>query len=114
MPQSKHAVFYQLYFQEPGVAEAELERDTRRTIRRLLFSGSGNAGGEAAIGNPEGIGMVPRGGGFLDRGADPATLPAWLTEADVDYFAGEIGSYRIPWRAQLVPQHRPQPGAAGA
>ena len=90
MPQTNDAVFYQLYFQEPGVAEAEFERDPRRTIRRLLFSGSGDARGEAAMGNPEGVGMVPRAGGFLDRGADPATLPSWLTEADVDYFAGEF------------------------
>src|SRR5262245_37675892 len=49
MPQTKDAVFYQLYFQTPGVAEAELERDPRRTIRRLLFSGSGDAKGDAAM-----------------------------------------------------------------
>ena len=29
MPQTDEAMFYQLYFQEPGVAEAELERDVR-------------------------------------------------------------------------------------
>jgi pimeloyl-ACP methyl ester carboxylesterase len=34
--------------------------------------------------------MVPRDGGFLSRGADPASLPAWLTEADIDHFAGEF------------------------
>ncbi len=90
MPQNDDAVFYQLYFQAPGVAEAEFEKDPRRTIRRLLFSGSGDARGEAALGNPQGVGMVPRKGGFLDRGADPTTLPGWLTEADVDYFAGEF------------------------
>jgi hypothetical protein len=27
MPQNDEALFYQLYFQAPGVAEAELERD---------------------------------------------------------------------------------------
>ena len=27
MPRTADAVFYQLYFQEPGVAEAELERE---------------------------------------------------------------------------------------
>jgi pimeloyl-ACP methyl ester carboxylesterase len=90
MPQTDDAVFYQLYFQTPGVAEAEFEKDPRRTIRRLLFSGSGDARGEAALGNPQGVGMVPRKGGFLDRGVDPTTLPGWLAEADVDYFAGEF------------------------
>src|SRR6202045_2702305 len=43
MPQTDDAVFYQLYFQTPGVAEAELERDTRATIRTLLYSASGDA-----------------------------------------------------------------------
>src|SRR5881394_3879883 len=36
MPQTQDAMFYQLYFQEPGVAEAELERDPRATIRHVL------------------------------------------------------------------------------
>ena len=44
MPKTEDAIFYQLYFQEPGVAEAELERDTRKTIRSVLYWGSGDAG----------------------------------------------------------------------
>jgi len=83
MPQTDDAVFYQLYFQTPGVAEAELERDARATIRRLAFSGSGDYEGDRVF-------MVPRSGGFLSRTADPATLPRWLTEADLDFFAGEF------------------------
>ena len=31
MPQTEVALFYQLYFQTPGVAEAELERDPKTT-----------------------------------------------------------------------------------
>jgi pimeloyl-ACP methyl ester carboxylesterase len=42
MPQSESSLFYQLYFQAPGVVEAELGRDPRATIRRLLYSGSGD------------------------------------------------------------------------
>ena len=38
MPQVDDAVFYQLYFQTPGVAEAEFERDVRMTLRRLLYT----------------------------------------------------------------------------
>ena len=34
--------------------------------------------------------MVPRTGGFLTRMIDPAKLPAWLTEADIDFYAGEF------------------------
>jgi pimeloyl-ACP methyl ester carboxylesterase len=91
MPQTQDAIFYQLYFQKPGVAEAELERDPRETIRRVLFWGSGDAPrrGERTIGAGD-VGMVPRTGGFLPGRDAPATLPAWLTEADVDFYAGEF------------------------
>ena len=38
--------------------------------------------------------MVPRQGGLLARWAthfvNPATLPSWLTEADVDFYANEF------------------------
>lgn len=85
MPQTAEEWFYQLYFQEPGVAEAELERDVRRSIRGLLYGASGDrpAGAKA-------LGMVPRGGGILDDLADPAELPPWLTEADIDVYAAEF------------------------
>src|SRR6202163_247840 len=41
MPSTADAQFYQLYFQEPGIAEAELERDPRAPVRPMLFGGSG-------------------------------------------------------------------------
>ena len=34
--------------------------------------------------------MVPRRGGFLSHTADAEVLPPWLTETDVDFFAGEF------------------------
>ena len=37
MPQTADAQFYQLYFQEPGVAEAELERDPRVTVLSIAL-----------------------------------------------------------------------------
>jgi pimeloyl-ACP methyl ester carboxylesterase len=92
MPQTDDAVFYQLYFQTSGVAEAEFEHDIRRFIRGNLYSISGDmprrdASGAAAL-------MVPRQGGLLARWAthfvDPATLPPWLTEADVDFYTAEF------------------------
>lgn len=92
MPRTDDAVFYQLYFQDPGVAEAELERDVRLSIRRILYSGSGDVPRAApTISNPGAVGMVPRQGGFLNRTVDPGPLPPWLTEADIDYYAGEFG-----------------------
>ncbi len=87
MPRRDDAVFYQLYFQEPGVAEAELERDARQTIVKLLFAASGDM---PRGGGGGGVGMVPRDGGFLTGMPSPATLPAWLSEADVDFYAGEF------------------------
>ena len=36
MPHHDDATFYQLYFQTPGVAEAELERDVRQTFMKLF------------------------------------------------------------------------------
>jgi pimeloyl-ACP methyl ester carboxylesterase len=33
---------------------------------------------------------VPHRGGFLSRLANPASLPHWLTEADVDFYVGEF------------------------
>jgi pimeloyl-ACP methyl ester carboxylesterase len=91
MPRTDDAVFYQLYFQAPGVAETELERDVRASIRRLLYSASGDAPhGAQVIGDPATVGMVPRRGGFLDRTVEPATLPPWLSEADLDFYAQEF------------------------
>ena len=89
MPQTDEAVFYQLYFQTPGVAEAELERDVRLTIRSVLHSGSGD-GPHGDRTTPGGVGMVPRGGGFLSHMRPPPSLPAWLTEADIDFYTGEF------------------------
>ena len=76
--------FYILYFQEPGVAEAELEADVRRTMRVTLYSWSGDAPPGAAA--PE----KPKGAKLLEGMAEPGRLPAWLTEADLDYYTSEF------------------------
>ena len=81
MKADDEAVFYQLYFQDEGVAERELERDVRRSLRLILSSGFG-AGAER-----EQIGMVKRSGGFLDPMKAGAALPDWLGEADLDAYA---------------------------
>jgi pimeloyl-ACP methyl ester carboxylesterase len=90
MPQTGDAIFYQLYFQTPGVAEAELEQDVRRSIRGILFANSGDMPVQVP---KEQVGMVPRSGGLgalmaVDLLA--AKLPTWLTEADVDFYAREF------------------------
>jgi pimeloyl-ACP methyl ester carboxylesterase len=77
--------FYMNYFQQPGRAEAELERDVRRSLRMLLYSGSGDA---PVV--PDAQPVVPDGKGILNILGDTETLPSWLTEQDLDYFAGEF------------------------
>jgi pimeloyl-ACP methyl ester carboxylesterase len=90
MPQTADAVFYQLYFQEPDVAEAELERDPRDTMRRVLVWGSGDAPHRPRSVGSGDVGMVRRGAGFLGGRDAPATLPPWLTEADIEWYAREF------------------------
>ncbi len=77
--------FYILYFQEPGVAEAELEADVNTTIRKLYFSASGDLVPTADMAAPR-----PKTGKFMDTMVDPATLPGWLSQADLDFFVGEF------------------------
>jgi pimeloyl-ACP methyl ester carboxylesterase len=95
MPQTADAQFYMLYFQQPGLAEAELERDPRATVSKMLYGASGEgvaaiSAAAASSGAAASIGMVPRGGGMLRGPEAPATLPAWLSEHDLDFYAGEF------------------------
>jgi pimeloyl-ACP methyl ester carboxylesterase len=95
MPRTAEAQFYQLYFQEPGVAEAELERDPRVSVRTMLYGGSGEGAAAfraaaASGGTAPNVGMVSRGGGMLPAARTPIPLPPWLSEADVDFYAGEF------------------------
>jgi pimeloyl-ACP methyl ester carboxylesterase len=76
--------FYMQYFQAPGVAEAEFESDVEATIRRIHYSGSGDAPPRA------GFGLLAPGTGYLDNTLDPEALPPWMTAEDVAYYAGEF------------------------
>jgi pimeloyl-ACP methyl ester carboxylesterase len=78
--------FYMLYFQEPGVAEKEFEADIRHSMKLFMYAASGEARN-----HPSGFGST-----FANKPADsllfegvpaPDELPAWLTEADLDYYA---------------------------
>jgi len=75
--------FYQIYFQEPGVAEADLERNVRSTVRATLYGASGN--------NPTVPDMIVREGrGFLGNGSVPDPLPDWIADSDVDFYTAEF------------------------
>ncbi|MDH6129438.1 alpha/beta hydrolase [Kitasatospora sp. GP82] len=74
--------YYMLYFHQIGVPEAELQRDVRGSFRKVL-------GGRVELGSL-GVPLVPEGGGFLDLFDEPAELPDWLTEEDLDFYAAEF------------------------
>jgi pimeloyl-ACP methyl ester carboxylesterase len=88
----KDRFFYQLYFQTPGVAEAELEADVRTSLRKIYYWASGDAAlaGLKVVKPPEAR--------LLDGLPDPQPFPAWLTEADLDYYTEQFqrGGFRGP------------------
>ncbi len=79
----KGQFFYQLYFQEPGVAEAEFEKDIRTALRKFLYLGAGEA---------DLSGMTAKGpdDDLLTSLPDPSALPKWLTAADLDFYTAEF------------------------
>jgi len=91
LPETDDAVFYQEYFQAPGIAEADLEHNVHFSVRSTLYAFSGDAIPLDAIKTGVGsIGLIPRKGGILAGRTSPPSLPSWLTEADVDFYAGEF------------------------
>ena len=79
----KGQFFYQLYFFEPGVAEAEFEADIRTALKKFLVM----AGGETDL-----AALPPKAedDDMFSSLPDPETLPAWLSEADLDFYTGEF------------------------
>jgi pimeloyl-ACP methyl ester carboxylesterase len=75
---------YLVYYQQPGVAEAEFEVDIRKTLRTIYFVVSGDA--------PEGLWLVkkPATAKHLDGLPDPERFPSWLTEEDLDYYVAQF------------------------
>ena len=80
----KDSFFYIDYFQQVGVAERELEADVRRSMRLILYAASGDSEGMA------GFAGKPKNSGLLDGIPEPPGPLPWLTEADLDFYAGEF------------------------
>jgi len=80
----KDRFFYQIYVQEPGVAEAEIEADIRKSLRKVYYAMSGEGAGVRI--------ETPARRGWLDRFVDPDRFPSWLSEADLDYFVAQFQS----------------------
>lgn len=92
--------FYMKYFQAPGVAEAELQADTARSLRMVWYSAS--AGGRGAM-----IMHKPADATMLDGLIDPDPFPDWSTPDDLAVYveAFEAGGWTGPlnrYRAQGI------------
>ncbi len=76
--------FYIDYFQQPGVAEVELNSDIARSLRAQYFSFS-------AEGERRRKGLTPafRNAKFLDTVVDPGRVPAWISQAEFDEYVAD-------------------------
>ena len=79
----KDMFFYQLYFQEPGIAEKEWESNVRVNLRKFFHLGSGNF--DITTAQPK----APD-ADLLSDIADPGTLGDWCTEEDLDFYTQEF------------------------
>jgi pimeloyl-ACP methyl ester carboxylesterase len=77
--------FYMVYFQDPGVADAELGADPARTMGRLY---AGATMSDDATPDPSFLANDGR--GFVDRIPEPDRLPDWLTQAELDHYVAEF------------------------
>lgn len=77
--------FYMLYFQEPGIADAELGADPARTMRRMM-------GGLRLDGDQAAALRMFRPGpeGFIERLPEPGGLPDWLNADELDHYIAEF------------------------
>ena len=78
--------FYFLYFQEPGVADADLAADTGETMRRML---AGLQVDQLDDGTLTGLAALD-GTGFVNRLPAVAELPDWLSQEELDHYTAEF------------------------
>ncbi len=84
--------FYQLYFQDKGIAEKELQEDVRKALRKIYYSISGDSPSlESWLDRPPSKSL-------LDALDEPKRFPSWMTNQDLDYFVAnfESGGFQGP------------------
>ncbi|MFF3751521.1 alpha/beta fold hydrolase [Streptomyces sp. NPDC002018] len=78
--------FYVSYFQRPGRAEAEIEPGVREWLAGFY---AGLSAETMPAAGEDSLFFVPPGARLSDRFPGD-TLPSWLSEADLDFYAGEF------------------------
>lgn len=78
--------FYAAYFQEPGRAEAEIERDVRGWLAGFYAALSADTMHAPDAPDPHFVGV----GGLLSDRFPTGRLPNWLSERDLDFYAAEF------------------------
>lgn len=76
--------FYMLYFQQPGVADAELDSDPALTIRRMM-GGLRPPDAETAARM-----AAPGPMGFIERLPEPDALPDWISTDELAHYTAEF------------------------
>ena len=109
-PGLENSFWYQRYFQEPGVAEEELEADIEKSLLAIYYTLSADT--------PDGTWMAqtakPKDSAMIDALVIPESLPNWLTREDLNYyveqfkksgFRGALNWYRnIVRNTEIAPQ----------
>lgn len=79
-------LFYIDYFQEPGLVEAEVDKDLAGWLRGFYFTASGEADPTAPT-----MGLVPKGSELRDRLQQPGPgQMAWMTSDDFNFYLSEF------------------------
>ncbi len=82
--------FHQHYFQEPGVADAELDARPAEFLRRILYALSGDGDYYACWRRPT-TGEDGSTTGYIEALPEPPALPwPWLSEAEFDHYVAEF------------------------
>jgi pimeloyl-ACP methyl ester carboxylesterase len=77
---------YMLYFQQPGVADTELDANPAQALRRIFsFDLPSLADPDVAMRM-----IAPGPTGFIDRLPEPGALPSWLSDDDFAYYTEEF------------------------
>lgn len=76
--------FYQIYFQDEGVAEAEFEADLNKTLRQFYFMASGDGPLDWMHGDRA------HGEKLLTNAPAPNPFPPWMSEEDIAYFVQQF------------------------